>query len=459
VTADVKPEKDGQKILKVTEFSAKGSLFMSAWDPVGVDGFNDTYSLYISKPCTNMATFEAPNSAMDTPWRVTWKDVKTSFEAVKDGKLTGKIPVPETAVLYNSSTKAWTKVGAGVTSYSTATYTYLWGKMHNGRPITIADVMYAQAFIYEWMTKDGDADKYYEASYASTMQPQMEPNKGYVLNKDGTVTTYFNFNWLTPERVAASGPIYIKAGNSSQPILVSWDIVEALAQLVVDGTKPNKEKPYSFSSDPAFTEVDVLNPECVAAIKAKLTEMKNAKYVPSSIKDWMTAADAVATYDASIKFIDAHGHAFISNGPFYINKVDLKNNFVELAAFRDSSYPYDSAYWPKYFAVKTMRIDGVTVPSVTNRGKDAVIPVKLSIVDYPAGTARTADGTPKVRLTLITDSGEKVYTGKFAKLGQYSVTIPGADTNALKAGSYTIVVESFLGTEAPAVQSATLVVF
>jgi hypothetical protein len=85
--------------------------------------------------------------------------------------------------------------------------------------------------------------------------------------------------------------------------------------------------------------------------------------------------------------------------------------------------------------------------------------VKLSMVDYPAGTARTADGTPKVRLTLISDAGEKVYTGKFAKLGQYNVTIPGADTGALKAGSYTIVVESFLGTEAPAVQSATLVVF
>ncbi len=461
-TADVKPDpKTKEKILKVTEYSSKGSLFMSAWDPVGVDGMSDTYTLYIAKPCTNMATFEAPNSAIDTPWRLTWKNVKTKFGPGLDEKgndiLIGEIAVPETAILYNSATKAWEKVGAGITSYSTATYTYLWGKMHNGRPITIADVMYAQAFIYEWMTKDGDDDKYYDASYESTMRPQMEPNKGFVLNKDGTVTTYFNFNWLTPERVAATGPIYVKAGNNSQPVLVSWEIVEALAKLVVEGGQ--KTKNYSFSSDPAFTEVDVLNPDCVADIRAKLVEMKNARYVPVSIKDYMTAANAVAAYDASIKFIDAHKHAFISNGPFYINTVDLKNNFVELRAFRDPSYPYDSAYWPKAFAVKTTRIDSVNVPSVTSRGKDAWIPVRLSIVDYPAGTAKAADNTAKVKLTLITDDGEKVYNGAFDKTGQYSITIPAADTKALKAGSYTIVIESSMKSEAPAVESATLVVF
>ena len=46
-TADVKPEKNGQKILRMTQYSAKGSLFMSTWDPIGPDGFNDAYSLAI----------------------------------------------------------------------------------------------------------------------------------------------------------------------------------------------------------------------------------------------------------------------------------------------------------------------------------------------------------------------------------------------------------------------------
>ena len=462
ITADVKADaKTKEKILRITQFSAKGSLFMSAWDPVGVDGFNDLYSLNMAQPCTDMAAFEAPNSAIDTPLRMTWKDVQTKFhpDTDKDGKdiLVGDIPVPETAILYDSASKTWKKVGPGITSYSKATYTYKWGKMHNGRPITVADILYAQAFIYEWMTKDGDDDKMFEPSYESTMRPQMEPYKGFVVNKDGSITTYFNFNWMTKERVAATGTIYVKAGNSSQPILVSWDIVEALSKLVTEGGESGTS--WSFSSDPAFTEVDVLNPTCLADLRAKLEEMKAAKYVPDSIKSYMTAANAAATYDASIKFIDAHKHAYISNGAFYINTVDLKANYLELRAFRDATYPYTAGYWNKYFQVKTTRIDSVNVPSVTSRGKDAWIPVRLSIVDYPAGTAKPADLTAKVKLTLITADGEKTYNGVFDKTGQYSVTIPAADTRALKAGSYTIVIESSLKTEAPAVESANLVVF
>ncbi len=462
ITADVKPDaKTKEKILRITQFSAKGSLFMSAWDPVGVDGFNDLFALNMAQPCTDMAGFEAPNSAIDTPNRAVWKDVQTKFHPVtKDGKdaLEGDIPVPENAILFNSANDTWEKVGPGITSYSKATYTYKWGKMHNGRPISIADIMYAQAFIYEWMTKDGDADKQYDSSYASTLSAQMEPLKGIVLNKDGTVTTYFNFNWMTKERVASqNGLLWVKAGNSSQPILVSWEIVEALSKLVTEGGKSGTA--WSFSSDPAFTEVDVLNPVCVADLRVKLEEMKAAKYVPASITEWMTPANAVATYDASIKFIDAHKHAYISDGPFYINAVDQKSNYMELRAFRDASYPHDSTYWPKTFALKTTRIDSVNVPSVTSRGKDAWIPVKLSVVDYPAGTAKPADNTAKVKLTLITADGEKTYAGAFDKTGQYSVTIPAADTKALKAGSYTIVIESSLKAEAPAVESANLVVF
>jgi len=34
-SADVKPDKDGGKVLRMSEFSSKGDLFMAAWDPIG----------------------------------------------------------------------------------------------------------------------------------------------------------------------------------------------------------------------------------------------------------------------------------------------------------------------------------------------------------------------------------------------------------------------------------------
>ncbi len=457
VTADVKPEKNsGEKILHVTQLSAKGSLFMGAWDPVGVDGFNDMYSLNVVQACADMGSFESPVTALDTPWRVSWKDVQSSVKAGKDGTLAGQIPVPEDAVLYASASKTWKKVGPGVTSFSKATYTYKWGKWHTGRPITIADIMYAQAFTVEWMNKDGPDDRYYDATYESSVKPGQQTLKGIVLNKDGTFTTYYNFNHISKERIGASGSLGLSTYGAAHPVLVSWEISEALSKMVAEGSKSGTA--WSFSSDPAFTEVDVLNPKCLDDIKAKLQEFKAARYVPGPIRQWKTAAEAVASYDASIAWIDAHKNAYISNGPFFINNVDLSSGFVELRANRDPSYPFEAGYWNRAFRTVTSRIDAVEPPAFATHGLEASITVRVSQVDYPAGTAKPAGASTRVSLSLVSPAGEKVFKAAYLRPGVFVVKIPAADMN-LAAGSYTIVAQSAVGAESPSVAPASLNVF
>ncbi len=84
-TADVKPDAAGQKVLRVIQFSARGSLFMSSWDPVGVDGFSDVYSGAITDPCSDPSTFESPNNASDTALRTKYdvKKVQTAPRALR----------------------------------------------------------------------------------------------------------------------------------------------------------------------------------------------------------------------------------------------------------------------------------------------------------------------------------------------------------------------------------------
>ncbi len=60
-------------------------------------------------------------------------------------------------------------------------------------------------------------------------------------------------------------------------------------------------------------------------------------------------------YDAAIKFIDNYGHAYISNGPFYLSKFDSTSNFMELRAFRDPSYPFEDTYWIE--ELKVLRLE------------------------------------------------------------------------------------------------------
>jgi len=457
-TADVKPEKNGEKVLRMTMYSAKGSLFMSTWDPVGPDGFNDAYSLAISQGLWDPGAFQSPSSAKDTPLRVSWSNVQTKLVKGADGSPVGQIPVPAAAVLYDSASKSFKPVGAGKTAFSTATYAYKWGAWHNNRPIGIADLMYAESFIVEWMTKDGEKDKYYDAAYEGGARPLQETLKGILLNADGTVTTYFDFNHADKDYLAANGgALWVTPYVFGHPVGVSWDIVEALGKLVAEGGKSGSA--WSFSSDPALVEVDVLNPKCLEDLKAKLQEFVDKKYVPPQIMRWKSVDSAILDYKASIKFIEDHKNAYISNGPFFMASVDANANFIELNAFRNAAYPYASTYWPAALKSQTARIDGVTVPTPVAKTRDAFVDIAVSIVAYPAGTARSADATAKVRLTLVTPDGEKKYTGAFVKAGQFQVKIPVADLAKLKTGSYTLVVESYLGTESPASEVTSLVVF
>jgi peptide/nickel transport system substrate-binding protein len=246
--------------------------------------------------------------------------------------------------------------------------------------------------------------------------------------------------------------------GSNHQVGVSWEIAEALARMVTEGGRSGTA--WSFSSDPAFVEVDVLKPNCLADLRAKLEEMAAARHLPPQIARWKSADQAVQDYRAAIRFIDEHGNGYISNGPFAIHAVDTGSNFVELRAFRDERYPYSADFWPSRLATQTTRIDGVSVPSIAGRDRDAMVGVRVSLVGYPSGAARGADASVRVKATLVAAAGsEKVYTGTFVAAGEFAVRVPAADVGALGPGSHTLVIETSLGDELPATEVASLVVF
>ena len=452
ITADTK-----NKELRVTEFSAKGALFMSAWDPIGTEGFNDVYSLVIAQPLFDRASFESPASAIATPWRVIPHDVKTEVDRDEAGEVVGKIPVSPKAIKYDSAKKEWYKVGSGETTMSTGTYTFIFGNFHHGRPMTIANILYADAFVTEWITKDGDDDKYYDAAYESYHRPGWEISKGMTLNLDGTITNYFDYNFPpSKERVAANGSPWVSL--SGRYIVLPWEVYEALAELVATGSASGEV--YSFTPSEGVEQVDLLRPSCVADIRAKLVEMKDTNHVPVSLKDYVTVEEAKAGYEAAIKWIDEKGHAFIGNGPFYMEKYDPTTNFIELTAFRDPEYPFTPDYWPSVFATTTVRIDSVDVPAMYLRAKkeDMLIKVQVSEVLYPEGTAKIAEGG-EVSAMLITPTEELSYKAKFLGSGLFEAIIPADAVKDLEDGSYTILISASIEGAVPASAASSTVIY
>ena len=461
--ADKKPETSGPnkglKVLKVTQFSAQGSLFMYAWDPVGGDGFSDSYAQAIMRVCTDTSTFEAPNTALTTPLLgvLDMKTLVTKPVKNADGTLGGAIEVPASAVVYDTKTKTWKEVGPGVKATTSGTAGYKYGKWHDMADVTFADMVYGTAFTYEWTFKDGDNDKYYDEAFASQYTELLPLTKGIVWNKKDKTATGYAIGHFPMEPARSFPTISPQAGNPGYNAVVPWQIYEALAQLVAEGSKSGT--PYTFTAGiESLTEVDVKDVPCVADIKAKLEELAAKKFVPVSIKDFITADEAVARYNGSIAFIEKYGHAYISNGPFYISKIDTVANYVETTAFRDG-YPIAADYWPKYFAMKLSSIDNVKVPAGAVRTKDVTVDITVSSYEYP-NSAKTPLDAGKVTASLqLPDGGEKVYVAKKSKDGLFQATIPAADMKALKAGNYTLVVQSQVSTEAPAVSPATIVLF
>ena len=452
ITANTK-----NKELRITEYSAKGALFMSAWDPIGTEGFNDVYSLVIAQPLSERGSFESPASAIATPWRAIPYDVKTEVDRDEAGEVVGKIPVSPEAIKYDSAKKEWYKVGSGETAMSIGTYNYIFGNFHHGRPMTIANILYADAFVTEWINKDGENDKYYDAAYEDYHRPDWEVSKGMTLNLDGTITSYFDYNFPpSKERVAANGAP--QAYLSGRYIILPWEIFEALAELVAVGSESGTV--YSFTPGDGVEQVDLLRVSCVKDIRAKLAELKDNNHLPISLKDYVTVEEAKAGYEAAVKWIDEKGHAFIGNGAFYLEKYDPTTNYIELTAFRDPEYPFTPDYWPNKFATTTVRVDSVDVPAMYLRAKeeDLSIKIQLSEVLYPDGTAKIAEGG-EVSVMLITPTEELSYKAKFLGSGSFEAIIPADDIKDLEDGSYTILVSASMEGAVPASVASSTVIY
>ena len=473
-SADVKPDTTGQfkgeKVLRLSEFSSKGALFMSAWDPIGPDGFGDTYSSVVIKNVSDQEYMANPITGLPFPASGSWSNVKTGAIDWSKTPAVGSIAVPASAVLWNTKDQKWesginyvdvkgdgssydyVKVDPGKnTAWSEATYTYKFGRWHDGRDIDINDYRYAMARPYDLSYKHGDNDKVYEESYASAINPNLPRVKGVVFNKNNTITVYGDANYPMDQATLATllmPSLMIEASNYGD--ILPWTVHEALKTMVAEGSASKTQ--WVFNSNGDLSEVDLLSQACTSDILAKMQELEAKKAVPPALVGYLTPAQAVSAYEKSIAFIQKHGHAVISNGGFVIDKYDSKNNTMVLTAFRDPRYPFPKGWFTKELSTTYVRIDGIKVGTFS-KGKDLTVSATLNDIAFPAGTAKA---TTKADVKVIIVAGKDIVAaGKITKAGTAEATFKAGELAGLKAGgSYTVIVEA-----GSAVDTANLIVF
>jgi len=475
-SADVKPDKDGQKVLRVSGFSSRGDLFMSSWDPIGPDGFSDTYSGNVARQLSDNEYEANPVTGINFPMLASWSKVRTDIATSPDGTMIGKIAIPPEAVLYNAITQTWdsrivyvdrkgdgseygyaqrSEQPANAKAYSTATFTFKPSKWHHGRLTSAIDYRYAIARQFELVVKRGADDGIYEESYAASVDPNLIRIKGYVFNADGTITVYGDINYpMNQDQLASnlSPRLMIEASNYGD--VLPWEIHEGLKYLVAGQSASGTL--YRFNSDSNFTEVDLISQRCVADLRAKLVELKAKKHVPASIAAWVNPDEAARAFGLAIDFIDKHGHAMMSNGGFILERYDAANKTAILVANRDPAYAFEKGYFAKALASSFLRIDAVKVPT-WKKGSSLTVSATVSEVAFPSNAARPATRLA-AKVTLVADK-DYVFEARIAKAGVVEASIPAAVLGALRPGNYTLVIEAALGTEAPAVETSNVLVF
>lgn len=427
--------------VRVTQFSAIGSLFLNPWDPVGTEGFNDLYASTISNCATDLLAQNAMGSAIETGLLCKWENV-TSGVDFSGAEPVGTVDVPAAATEWNSATKAWVSTGAEL-SWASADYVMDMPKWQDGSEFSLLDFACAEGFATNWATLDFEGDPEYDSGYSAQVSPGFAYTHGSIYNwATNTITNFYDYNFPDTNRLGNAGipSLWSRAANFGQG--VKYPIYEALGRIVASGTSASGTV-YAFTLNPGFVEPDVLTPSCVADIRAELVKMKAEKFVPAYLVPLLPAAgktadDIANDYQLAINFIDNYGHAYLSNGGFIITKFDPANNQITVKANRDPSYGFTTETWFDLFSVGEARIDEVTPPFVAVAGQDATVTLKVSEAIFPYDEFEPAT-TLAVNLIFVGPSGETSFNANQVGPGEYSVVIPGSLTSGLPAGGYVIV--------------------
>jgi peptide/nickel transport system substrate-binding protein len=176
----------------------------------------------------------------------------------------------------------------------------------------------------------------------------------------------------------------------------------------------------------------------VADIREALVKMRDEQYVPDYIEDYTTPQACVAAYQNAIDWIDVHGHAYISNGPFFIDIFDPANQHMVEKAFRDANYPFEAWFWNDVLQTRVLSIREVVVPVLAEAGGDDFsFLIKVDQAIYPDNNWKPAtEATVTLRLE---GSTEIRYKASLYKPGYFDGEILGRDTAGLPDGHYPLV--------------------
>ncbi len=303
----------------------------TVWNPVG--GFGDAYSAAIWQGLFDPPMINNPSSGVPQPFRAAY--------TVDTAGPTGKLEVPQDAVLWDAEGNRWKPVGGGVQATSKAVFDYakyFSSKWHNGSPITMADVVYSIAQGYE-IAYDPEKVKI-ETALGVTSRPYLKTFKGFKVLDKNKIEVYVDFWHFEKD--------YIAAFASPAGLSMPWEVLATLDDLVFR----ERKAAYSDTAAQRFSVpwVSLAIRTDATLVRRQIRALQESGFVPQGVFQMgsttlVDANTAKARYQADLDWFDKYGILVISNGPYFLARYDPPAQYAELKAFRDPTYPFKPGDW------------------------------------------------------------------------------------------------------------------
>lgn len=410
-------------------------IYQGAWNPVM--GFSDSYSNHIWGVISDPVAFKHPFTGQTLPVRSSW--------SVQAGGPNEVITLPEDSVMWDVKSQTWRQVPEGTKAVSKVTFDLMLGDWHHGQEMDMADILYALYFMVEWGTHTDGNDKTFDTEFTPRAAQIIDTIVGVNLVDEDTIEVYVDYWHFDKGEIAAWASMWS---------VVPWEISAAMEQAVLDGK-------VSFSRSGATSKnvnwLSLIVPNDAHMLRDYLEEFRAEKYVPDSIDraDWIYAD---SRYDASIQWINAHNHAVISNGPFYLDSYSPESRTITVNAFADGTYPFGTGHWSDFETVKYPTIQDVNIPDTIHKGDNLEVLVWTSDAMAVLYFLKSTNGT-LVSSDIVRTDGDVA-----------NVMVPGIMTDLLRVGASDITIfavsddvlrpdfysTSFLVTESPGVLPKTM---
>ena len=237
-------------------------IYQGAWN--GVGGCSDQYCRDISSALSDPGTFRDPYTGEVIPMRTPWINITTK------GPLE-KLVVPNNSMNWDPISQQWTGPGKNNTAFSVVKYDTLYSNWHNGIPMTPADLLYPQYFVFEWGMDTGDpADLTNDPEYMAGVEPGLPLIKGIRFIDNQTVESYIDQWHFDDKELAGTAGVWPES---------PWEITAASERLVTSGKAAFSKGEASSKNVPWLS---LIVPSHAAMIRNELANMITEGFVPVS---------------------------------------------------------------------------------------------------------------------------------------------------------------------------------